>query len=538
MCRNDPIVPSVTSLRKYWAGYRPVFIGPWDVAFGNHTNEWYQRFHNVTVMELVSEFFTFFGELEASKWVICPVAGMLLARCDIANRSRDLPACLDTYLEQYDIIKLDAPLHVQDPFEHCLNITKGLSEISLFEFQIKCRKAAAISENILKGEQTLNDLFQPIEITTDLIGDVYQTSNMEDDEVITLDDSDLSQDNEALISSEVEQDVKILKESEDTSDIEILGSSSRVVEITLDSPETDHDIEILSCDEEINSPMKTREKGEDKSMNGQSIPQSGNSANPSVENKQTCNKRKDISFTKVEGSSLSEESMDKSSVVYPVLVHKLERCSLFFLDYSQVPEFNITPNGDVLESGNSFFESIEIGQAACEIVQFALKQCLKMEVTILEKCPVEEKRKVLSQDDETSVPKRMKTEADKSVSLPAKYLKIAKYKCIATQALWNGRKKMAKKIIKKISENPLQYELAVTEAQSKEQAKLLGNCQFIFTVEVWQELNNPNFIHVTGNSLTNTKVSQSHMIPTFSYLSSLCKNLLKKLAYHVRHNMH
>lgn len=543
MCRNDPIVPSVSCLRSNWAGHIPTFIGPWDVGFGSNVNEWFQRYHNVSVMELVSEFFSYFGKLETSKWVISPLVGRLLDRHDITMKSRSLPQCLETFLQQFDVIKLEAPLHIQDPFEHCHNCTKGLSEVSLLEFQVKCRKAALTSDAILKGEQTLNDLFQPIEMTTDVIRDVFQTSSQEDeDEVITLDDSELSQDCQVLSSPKRKgQDDDILAGPENTSDIEILPTPKKAVEeILLDPQEADQDIEILSCHEGALDSFK-RQKCEDKSessrnLSDDSVIQSGTSADLSKDTKQIFNERIGMSLTKGEGSSSSELNMDSINKLLPVVVHQLEKCSSFFLDYSQVPELKITPDGDVLECGEKLFDDSEIGQAACVLVEFALKKCLKIELTLENSLPGE-KRKALLQGDETSAPKRVKSDDGKSASLPAKYLKISKYTCLSTQALWNGRKKISKKVARKVNETPLQYELAVTEAQMGQLNSLQGNCPFEFIIEVWQELDNPNFIHVTG-STSQTKLNQSMMIPMFSYFSSLCKNLLKKLTHHVKHSMH
>lgn len=543
MCRNDPIIPSVNCLRSSWAGHVPVFIGPWDVGFGTNVNEWLHRFHNVNIMELVSEFFSYFGKLEASKWIISPFVGMLLDKRDVGIRSRNLPQCLDTFLQNCDGMKLISPLHVQDPFEHCHNCTKGLSETSLFEFQAKCRKAALICNGILKGEQTLNDLFQPIEMTTDLMRDVFQTSSQSDDnEVITLDDSDLLNDSQESTSSTTEQDVEVLADSKNTPDVEILPSPKKPVEEIILDPQEDQDIEILSCHEETIDSLKTRQKSEAKSESFRNL--SDHSASHShdsavlSEHKQVCNKRTEVSLIEGEGNSLSEANTDSNGVMYPVVVHQLEKCSSFFLDYSQVPGFKITPNGDILRYGDNLFDDNGIGQAACALVQFALKQCLKVELMTTEKSlsdeKTNEKRKAILQGDNNTSQKRMKSEDGKSDSLPAKYLRISKYKCLATQELWKGRKKISKKLARRLNESPLQYEIAITKAQIEQLTNSPENCTLDFTIEVWQELDNPTSIHVTGVA-SQSKVIQGLMIPMFTYFTSLCRNLLKKLTHYVKY---
>lgn len=541
MCRNDPIIPSVSNLRSHSAGHLPIFIGSWDVGFGRNVKEWFQRYHSVSVMELVSEFFSYFGKLETSKWIISPLVGRLLDRCDVEQKSRSLPQCLETFLQQLNVIKFEAPLHVQDPFEHSHNCTKGLSKVSLLEFQVKCRKAALISDAIIKGEQTLKDLFQPIEITTDVIRDVFPTSSQEDeDEVIILDDSEISQDCQVLISPERKaRDDDTQAGAVNTSDIEILPTPKKTVEeIVLDPQEADQDLEILSCDGGAINSCK-RKKSEEKSesfrnLSDDSAIQSGTSADLSIDTKHVFNERIERSLTKGEGSSTSELNMDSDDKLPLVVVQQLKNCSSFFLDYSQIPKLKITPGGGVVEC-DKLFDDSEIGQVACSLLEFALKECLKIEIT-LENYLTGEKRKAASQGDEASLPKRVRSEDGTGASLPAKYLKISKYTCLSTQALWNGRKKASKRITRKVDESPLQYELAVTEAQMGQLNNSSGNLPFEFIIEVWQELGNPNFIHVTGNT-SQAKVNQSMMIPMFSYLCSFCKNLLKKMTNHFKHGV-
>lgn len=546
MCRKDSIVPSVSALRDNKANYKPIFIGPWDVAFSTSVSEWCSKIHNVNVMDLVSEFFSFYGELEASKWVISPLVGELLARKDVQSKSENLPQCFNTYLQQDDVIQLETELCVQDPFEHSHNCTRGLIKSSFLEFQYKCRTAASISSNILKGEQTLNDLFEPIEITPDMISDMCQSSSeSKEDEVITLDDSDTSQDIEVLDTHKRQADDKVLPNSEGTLDIEILPCPERTldVEILPNAQEAEQDIEILTPLQGTahfsNNPRK-RSNEESESfikVNDQSEIQSDSSVEILKDGKNVFKEVKiDLSSSKGEGSGVSPVKMENTDTSHPVVLSQLNNCSTFLLDYSQVPEFTITLDGNVQGKGSKLIKEYEIGQAACLFIQFVLQQCLKTELTVVENCPTNRKREALVQDEETTTEKHKKEKDGSSMSVPAKYLKLTKFMCLATLALWNGRKKISKTVARRYNETPLQYELAVTGAQIGMHSYLLGNNSLKFIIEVWQELDNPKMIHVTGNSLCDTKITQSQMIPMFSYFSSLCQNLLKKLTHYVKTN--
>ncbi|XP_045133621.1 speckle targeted PIP5K1A-regulated poly(A) polymerase-like isoform X2 [Portunus trituberculatus] len=547
MHRGDPIVPSLAALRCNRATYTPVFIGPWDVGFSNYMNDWFVKVHRVTVMDLVSEFFSFYGEMDASQWVISPLTGMLLARDDVLTMSRNLPACLNTYLQQDDKIRLDTELCVQDPFEHSHNCTRGLIKSSFLEFQYKCRKAASISKNILKGEQTLNDLFQSIEVTPDMISDECQSSSQlkEDNEVITLDDSDVSQDIEVLdIQEGLAQSENMMTNSEGTSDIEILLTTKRTpdIEILSDPQETSQDLEILASSQESVDLSQNSIKKEQELESFRKRTNENKQSCSSGEAFEDCKKSQDkamidLSSTTGEGSGASQMSMENNSS-HPLMLSNLGVCSKFLLDYSKVPVFLITPDGNIHRKNLN--EHADTGQAACSFIQFVLQQCLKIDLSTVENCLTAEKRKALMQGDETTVEKYKKENDGNSVPVPLKYQRLTKYMCIARMALWNGRKKISKTVTRKLNESPLLYELAVTRAQLEKSALIYlpNDDSLSFTIEVWQELDNSKIIHVTGKSLSGTKVTQSQMIPMFSYFTSFCQNLLKKLTNFIDTNIH
>ncbi|MPC10939.1 Speckle targeted PIP5K1A-regulated poly(A) polymerase [Portunus trituberculatus] len=94
-----------------------------------------------------------------------------------------------------------------------------------------------------------------IEVTPDMISDECQSSSQlkEDNEVITLDDSDVSQDIEVLdIQEGLAQSENMMTNSEGTSDIEILLTTKRTpdIEILSDPQETSQDLEILASSQE------------------------------------------------------------------------------------------------------------------------------------------------------------------------------------------------------------------------------------------------------------------------------------------------
>ena len=544
MYRDDPIVPSLSFLRHQRATYTPVFIGPWDVAFSNHVREWYSKVHNVNIMDLVSEFFSFYGELEASQWVINPLTGVLLAKEDVRTKSENLPECFNTYLQQEDELQLDTELCVQDPFEHTHNCTRGLHKSSFLEFQKKCVIAASISKNILKGDQTLDALFQPIELPLDMISDICEgTSHVkEDGEIITLDDSDTSQDIEVLdIQERIAQDDKVLSNDEGTPDIEVLSTSEKTsdVEILSDQPE----VEILAGPQEIAQFSKNhRRSNEEFEFSKEGNYQNKTQSDSSVEVLKDCEikneVRTDLSSIIDEGSDVPHMERENSSTLYTVMLSNLGNCSEFLLDYSQAPEFIVTLDGNVHGKGNKLVEDYDTGQAACLLIQFALQQCLKIELATVENCLTDGKRKFLMQSDETNTEKYKERNNGDNISFPKKYLRLTKHMCVASLALWNGRKKISKTVAKRFDKTPLQYELAVTEAQLGECFDLPSSAALKFTIEVWQEMDNPKIIHVTGNSLSDTKTTQSQMIPMFSYLSSLCQNLLRRLTHYVNTSMY
>ena len=65
MSRSDPIVPSVNHLQRRSQGREAgqCIIGGWDCGFGREVSDWTARHHNTTVMELIIEFFEYYGKL-------------------------------------------------------------------------------------------------------------------------------------------------------------------------------------------------------------------------------------------------------------------------------------------------------------------------------------------------------------------------------------------------------------------------------------------------------------------------------------------
>ncbi|XP_071546127.1 uncharacterized protein [Panulirus ornatus] len=506
MTREDPIIPSVAYLkRNQGVNHRGIVIGGWNCTFDQDVSEWNLKRHSVSVMELVTEFFTYYGNLEASKWIISPLAGELVDKTAIKNRElKKLPPCFEWYCRQKTNLQIDTSLCLQDPFEHSHNCTRGLRSGPLAEFQYKCKRAAAICSNVVKGEQSLSDFLCIIEITPDILKELCSADSPKEldqtvEEVITLDDSDdASQDS-----------------------VEILDVSSAKAPSAKAVPST-----------ELNSSVKMDDtKSEGISDEEEII------VVISGDSREVCGKNLKNGASSME---VSENGVDDSSadchelpLMLPESVPE-KKLYKFLLHFSGIPEFNITFDGAVSGGKGVMIAEDDIGQAACSLVHFALQQCLKIDVSVIEAFLGERKRKTLSHNDiETG--KRIKGADGESVLVVRKYRRLAQYHCLAAVQLWIGRKKISKSVPMGKNVTPLQHELAITEVQVSAagvtiNSDSLANSEKLdFLIELWQKCSDPTNILVTGDSRSSVKITRAQMIPMFCYLTSLSQSLLKKL---------
>lgn len=507
MTREDPIIPSVAYLkRNQGVGHRGIVIGGWDCTFDQNVSEWNLKRHNSSVMELVAEFFTYYGKLEASKWVLSPLAGELIDKTALKNReSKKLPPCLEWYCRQKTNLQVDTALCLQDPFEHSHNCTRGLRDGPLAEFQYKCRRAAAICCNVVKGEQSLSDFLCVIEITPDILKELCSPDSPKEldqtvEEIITLDDSDdASQDSVEILK------VSSAKELKANAVPTTKVSSSLKMDVTKSGNISDGEDIVVVISEGSREVCRKNMKNGASSM--------------------------EVSENGVDDSNAE---CNEVPLMLPESVPE-KKLYKFQLHFSGIPEFNITFDGAVSGGKGVMIAEDDIGQAACSIVHFALQQCLKIDVSVIEAFLGDRKRKSLTHDEDVDTGKRIKGADGESVLVARKYRRLAQYDCIAALQLWIGRKKISKSVPLGKNITPLQHELAITEVQISSAGvtvssdSLASSDRLDFMIELWQKCSDPSNILVTGDSRSSLKITRAQMIPMFCYLTSLSQGLLKKL---------
>ncbi|KAG7167225.1 Speckle targeted PIP5K1A-regulated poly(A) polymerase-like [Homarus americanus] len=508
MTRDDPIIPSVSYLKNNRGPhYNEVIIGGWDCGYNQNMEDWTSRKHNVTVMELVAEFFTYFEKLDASRWVISPLAGELIEKkLLLKGDMKSLPQCQIWYCRQKTCLQMDTALCLQDPFEHSHNCTRGLKKGPLTEFQYKCKRAAEICTNIIKGQQPLSDFLSTIEITQDVLKEICSNDSPKEldqsvEEVITLGDSDDgSQDS-----------IKILNSSEKRNKKHTVSKTKGIPTLTKANKQK----EIMAGVEDVIVVL-------------------------SGESREVMTKNPDITCTSEEkpaganGLGELKDLCDEVSLMLPESVAE-KKIHKFPLEFLEIPDFNITFDGAVSGGKSVMTAADDIGQAACSIVHFTLQQCLKIDVSVIESFTGSKKRKSIIQDDDNETGKRIKGVDGESVPVVTQYHRLAQYQCVAVSQLWVGRKKISKRVPKKINFTPLQYELAVTEAQVSANEMMVNSDstansdKLDFMIELWQKCDEASDILVTGESRSDVKVTRGQMIPMFYYLGSLCQSLLRKV---------
>ena len=523
MVRNPSIIPSVAQLKSQRPPdfRREHTIGGWDCSFGQDVSKWASRSHSVNVLELVSDFFSYYAELEPDSWVISPLAGQLLDKEDVKSRNmQKLPNCMRIYCSQETDLQLGTALCLQDPFEHSYNIARGLQPGPLMEFQYKCRRAAEICNDIIDGKRPLGHLFEEIVIDESVLNEIQvrdspvpKEVDITQEEVITLDDSDdISQD-------EISQDEVEVLDSCATS------SASSAVSSKVYGKKKENFLVRGNFERDLG----TDEANKDSSI--EEITRDDNTNESSIE--ELPNGDLGIEILNENSVNGKKNNCDTTMDVPEVLPEK--KLFKFPLDFSNTVEFTITFDGSISGGKNLMSSEDDIGQAACSLVHFILQQCLKMDVSSVESSGEGRKRKPASPENASSG-KRIKNIDGDSVNVVMKHMKVAEYRCCAETQLWVGRKKMSKTIPSKQNDNPLQYEMAVTQAQiaaGLEYAVNASTGKLDFTVIVWQEIKDPVRILVTGDSLSEEKVTRSMMMPLFVYLSSLTSNLLEKVLTYI-----
>lgn len=548
MVRSEPLIPSVSQLKAQCpANVRGEHtIEGWDCSFGQDVTHWAGRKHNVTVLELVCEFFEYYGKFDPRKWVISPLAGRLLDKTAVKQKDKSkLPPCMEYYCSQDTDLQLDTALCLQDPFEHSYNITRGLHAGPLTEFQYKCRKAAEVCSEIISQEKPLGQLFEDVFIDESILSSIQacdspvsKEGDVTQEEIITLDDSD------EISQGDASQD-----------EIEILD-----VDVTPDPEEDPHDVPSASPRASSSSsnangnPMKKKGAGflaKRKAEEEEIEICQANEGESSVEEIPCDEDTNDSSVEEIPNGDAGAEAANENGVAKkkssskspPVAVDPQakpeKKFFKFQMNFATVKEFTITFDGCISGGKEVMKSEDDIGYAASSLIHFILQQCLKMEVNPASSSSAEEGKRKSESPESTGSGKRIKNADGNVVNVVPTYRKVTEYRCSTENQLWVGRRKASKMVPNILNTNPLQYEMAVTQAQmanyiGHENGRCpTGAATLEFVVTVWQKMEEPSVVLVTGDSLSDEKLTRGMMMPLFLYLSYLAPNLLEKIAMYI-----
>ncbi|CAL4091378.1 unnamed protein product, partial [Meganyctiphanes norvegica] len=475
MYRTPPILPTVAALKNCSGNHQNNVISGWDCSFSKNVNFWKERRHNVTVMELIQEFFSFYGDVDLEKYVISPLSGNLVQRKAVKEKSyKDLPSSFSTYLIQGNELQIDTPICVQDPFDHAHNVTRGLREGPLKVFQYKCRRATKICEDVLNGALPLDALLSKINITPETMVEIFPDD--EEEEVPRADPDD---------------SIEILDDS--TTNLDTSANSSIAEVITLnDTVESVND----SMDEEVSIISHEGKNGSNET-----------------------------------GQKLSGGDKSKTPPIITLELPPEEEALKFPLDFANVPQFSLqfdgTIDGQITEAASN---EKEVAFIASNLVHFVLQECLQCNVEVLE-APLDKNnkgRKRELSDEETEEPsKRIKGEDGASAGVANKYRRVAKYRCKMDQPLWVGRKKISKQVPPTVNETPLQHEKTITKAQLLSIAGESSNGVILqCSVSLWQEVESPSSILVTVVSTSSAKVFEALIFIIIKFFKSQVLSLV------------
>ncbi|XP_060532421.1 speckle targeted PIP5K1A-regulated poly(A) polymerase-like isoform X1 [Cylas formicarius] len=113
---------------------------------GNFTPDYSYSFEEITRLpenELLQGFFKFYGDFSYQSNVISPYLGIILDSSQFKSIIK-LPKTFTLYrqylsLEYGPSLRIDTPICLQDPFEHCSNNTVMITESTLSKFVLFCR---------------------------------------------------------------------------------------------------------------------------------------------------------------------------------------------------------------------------------------------------------------------------------------------------------------------------------------------------------------------------------------------------------------
>uniref|UniRef100_A0A6V7HSU0 C2H2-type domain-containing protein n=1 Tax=Bracon brevicornis TaxID=1563983 RepID=A0A6V7HSU0_9HYME len=96
-----------------------------------------------SITELISEFFTFFGDFDYRNDIICPLLGRTIGKTDFSKRTQ-LPAEMAPYIEYLESkdnpepLRIDSILCIQDPFDLSHNVTKAVQKCIVYRLRKFC----------------------------------------------------------------------------------------------------------------------------------------------------------------------------------------------------------------------------------------------------------------------------------------------------------------------------------------------------------------------------------------------------------------
>ena len=214
----------------------------------------------------------------------------------------------------------------------------------------------------------------------------------------------------------------------------------------------------------------------------------------------------------------------------------------FKLSLTPVSDFMIGSDGSIDNKSTRSLSLDEMVCKVCEIVEFALKNCLKMnfkKVNSFDEYSSSEKRKRFEFDNRNS--KNFKDLNGSVVNVKKKYNKIAQYTCNTKYTLWSGRKKASKELVL-LNNSPLQHEKEVTLHQLKKSENLTSPVALYFLLTVWQDTLNKRTVCISAKHvpylnhpkiLLNPLYTKNRMNPMFFCLSSLVQTLFRRILHYV-----
>ncbi|KAL2731414.1 terminal uridylyltransferase Tailor-like isoform X5 [Vespula squamosa] len=109
---------------------------------------------NKSFVQLLREFFTFYGHFNYRDYVICPLIGDTVEKKNFIDIFK-LPKAMDLYIEYIqesvnnESFRIDSSICIQDPYELSHNLTKAVAPLTLRAFKQYCKLSADILDSML-----------------------------------------------------------------------------------------------------------------------------------------------------------------------------------------------------------------------------------------------------------------------------------------------------------------------------------------------------------------------------------------------------